>query len=68
MFRWVSIDDRYPRTEDEELNKYKVRILKGSMQPQLIEKVVLGGMRATGFRFLVGDWQTVTHWQEHYEE
>ncbi len=60
MNEWISVDDELPRCN--ELKKYKVKMLVGSMEVKKVESVILGKMYATGFRFIVGDWQRVTHW------
>lgn len=57
---WVNAEDRLPT----KTGRYSVIIRNGSMSPDMITRTVLGRMTLTGFSFVVGDWQTVTHWQE----
>lgn len=59
---WVDVMHRYPSLS--ELTKLKVKVLIGGMQPKTIEKHVLAKPWHDGARFMVGDWQTVTHWYE----
>jgi len=62
MNDWVSVHDSLP--EDKTLKKYRVKVLTGSMCVSESERIVLGRMSSTGFRWMVGDWQKVTHWKE----
>ena len=61
MSKWISIDERLP--DKNQLTKFKVKILVGSVKTKEIESIILGKNYPTGFRFIVGDWQRVTHWQ-----
>ena len=58
--KWVAVKDRLP----EKNGKYTVKTVEGSISPSEHERVVLGRVYPTGFRFLVGDWTCVTHWLE----
>ncbi len=62
MNEWISIFDREP--DDIGMKKYKVKTIEGSMKTTEEERVLLGKMYPTGFRFMTGDWQKVTHWKE----
>jgi len=56
---WISIEDRLP----DEAGRYKVRTLIGSVALNEEEREVF--FRVKGFkRFVVGDWERVTHWWE----
>jgi hypothetical protein len=57
---WISVKDRLPVKS----GKYTVKTVEGSISPHEHERVILGRLYPTGFRFLVGDWQRVTHWLE----
>ena len=61
MSKWISVEDSLP--DSDELKKYKVKVLVGSMTTEEVESVALGKVYPTGFRFQLGDWQRVTHWQ-----
>ena len=58
--RWIDVNDKLP--DSSELRKYKVRTVEGSIAPKKYERIILGRMTKTGFRFNSGDWATVTHW------
>lgn len=60
MSKWISVKDRLP--DGDELKKYKVKMLVGSMTVEEVESVMLGKKYSTGFRFMAGDLQRVTHW------
>ena len=60
--KWISVHDMFP--DSIEMKKYKVKILEGSMQVKEIETTILGKMYPSGFRFMSGDWQRVTHWAD----
>jgi len=66
MGEWISVEDKSP--DENQLTKFKVKILVGSISTREIESVILGKNYPTGFRFIVGDWQRVTHWQPLPEE
>jgi hypothetical protein len=59
---WISVNDKLP--DDAKLKKYHVKMMAGSINPKVVESVILGKNRTTGFRFNSGDWETVTHWRE----
>jgi hypothetical protein len=57
---WVSVKDRLPKPEG--LEKYRVKMVVGSMSPKVVESHVLGKAWHDTTHFMVGDWQKVTHW------
>lgn len=57
---WISVFDKLP--DSENLIKYRVKLNVGSISVKTLETEVLGKMYPSGFRFMTGDWQTVTHW------
>lgn len=57
---WVPIDERTP--ESTCIKRYKVKMIIGGISKREDERFVLGRMTTNGFRFMVGDWQKVTHW------
>ena len=59
---WISVDDRLP--DNIKLTKYKVKVEQGSISPKTVETHMLGKMYPSQFRFMSGDWERVTHWQE----
>ena len=61
MDNWVNVEDRLPGRAKS--TRYLVVLEVGSMKPTTYVTTMLftvGERR----RFLVGDWQKVTHWQE----
>lgn len=40
-----------------------VRLRVGAVRPRVIEQPMLGRLYGDGFRWMEGDWQTVTHWR-----
>ena len=58
---WMDVSKRLPSSRDYKM--YKVKTIEGSISPKSFERVVLGRMTNTGFRFQTGDWVTVTHWK-----
>lgn len=62
MSEWIDVFDRTP--ESEQLKKYEVKTVEGSMATENRERILLGKTYPAGFRFMVGDWQRVTHWRE----
>lgn len=65
---WISVENRLP--EDRVFKRYRVKTREGSISPHENERVTLGRMTPTGFRFNAGncDWVTVTHWKEFEED
>lgn len=63
MEDWIDINDSLPTPEDKKYRKYRVKMVVGSIETKIVEDVVLGRVTGTGFRFVAGDWKTVTHWQ-----
>lgn len=59
---WISVKDRNPDHKGHK--KHKVKVRRGSVKTETIERVSIGRKTVTGFRFTVGDWETVTHWWE----
>jgi len=57
---WINVNEMLP--DCIELKKYKVKTVEGSVEAKNEERVILGKMYPTGFRFMTGDWQRVTHW------
>jgi hypothetical protein len=64
---WIDVNDRLPE-HFEGFKKYRVKVREGSMSPKIKERMVLGKHYLSGFRFMVGDWSTVTHWLPAGEE
>lgn len=62
MDDWIDINDRLPT--EPKLQRYNVKMQVGSMTTKEVESVIMGKMTGTGFRFIAGDWQRVTHWRE----
>ena len=62
MSDWIDINDMLPNAIG--MKKYHVKIQDGSVEPKEIEKVVLGKMYPSQFRFMTSDWERVTHWKE----
>lgn len=60
---WINVNDKLP--EKKEFVKYEVKLIKGSANPKQCRDVILGKCYKTGFRFMVSDWQTVTHWRDY---
>lgn len=60
---WINVNEQLP--ENEEYQKFSVKVRVGSMSPKNTQKIVLGRKYKTGFRFLIGDWETVTHWKPY---
>ena len=61
MDNWIKVEDRLPACTEKTL--YLVVLRVGSMRPKTVVSTMLfivGERR----RFIVGDWQKVTHWQE----
>lgn len=63
MNSWIDINEMLPK--DSEMKKYHVKMQVGSIDTKVVETVVLGRARQNQFRFMVGDWQRVTHWKEY---
>lgn len=59
---WVSVNERMPTVES--LEKFRVKMSVGSIDPKIVETHVLGKAWHDTTRFMVGDWQKVTHWWE----
>lgn len=59
---WIPIEDFLP--ENKKFEKFHVKMQVGSMTTKEVESVILGKLYATGFRFMSGDWQRVTHWKK----
>jgi len=64
--KWVDIMERQPALT--EISKLRVKILEGSMQRKEVESEVLAKPWHDEVRFMVGDWQFVTHWYEITEK
>lgn len=62
MSGWVNVNERLPVVKD--LKKFKVKIRQGSINPKVVETHVLAKAWHDTTRFMVGDWQVVTHWYE----
>lgn len=60
---WISICDRMP-TNTKTAN-VKVKITEGSFATKSIVSTVRGRLTLTGYRFIVSDWQQVTHWWDN---
>lgn len=61
---WINVESRMPTVEVKGIQEFKVKLRVGSINPQVIERVVLAKKHKDGCRFLVGDWEKVTHWYE----
>ena len=64
MSAWISVEDRLPEDMDNvTLGKpVIVTLLVGSMSTETIVTLMRFKRLQTGFKWLSGDWQTVTHW------
>jgi hypothetical protein len=62
MSEWISVNERTP--DDINMKKYLVKVEVGSINIKTTEKIVFGKMYPSQFRFMVGDWQRVTHWKD----
>ena len=65
MGKWIDINDELP--SEPKMQRYHVKMQVGSMTTREVETVIMGRMTGTGFRFVSGDWQRVTHWKEWRE-
>ena len=61
MDNWINVEDRLPDCEVR--TRYLVVLKVGSMAPSTAISTMLFAVGKPR-RFLVGDWQKVTHWQE----
>ena len=62
---WIDINIELPTNKT--FKKFHVKMVVGSMTTKVVESVILGRTYATGFRFMTGDWQRVTHWKPFEE-
>jgi hypothetical protein len=60
--KWIPIEESLPTNAT--LTRYHVKMQVGSISTKETETVVLGRLYPTGFRFMTGDWQRVTHWRK----
>lgn len=55
---------RVNKENPKKIKKYRVKTVEGSMIAKIAERILIGRLYPTGFRFATSDWQYVTHWME----